>query len=175
MLFRSCSKHYRRWRTHGDPRGGGRCYSAPEEAFAARTERRGECLVWTGSKDSGGYGHLKVNGAQTLAHRYAWERENGPVPDGMMIDHICHKRTCVNVDHLRLATVAQNSANRSGARGFRKHNLPRGVYPSGPKYMARVKRLGVSYYLGTYTTPEEASAVAVRARHDLFGDFAGRN
>lgn len=171
-----CSKHYQRWQTHGDPRGGGPAhYSTPEESFAARTERRGECLIWTGAKASDGYGHLQVNGRTTQVHRYAWECENGPIPDGMVIDHICHNRTCVNVAHLRLATQHQNSSNRSGARGFRKHNLPRGVCPKGPKYMARVKRLGVSYYLGTYATPEEASAVAVRARHDLFGEFAGRN
>ena len=169
-----CSKHYMRWWTHGDPRGGGRCYSAPEEAFAARTERRGECLVWTGAKDGGGYGHLKVNGRLTKAHRYAYEEEYGPIPDGMEIDHICHNRACVNVDHLRLATAAQNNANRSGARGFRKHNLPRGVYPNGTKYTAVVRRLGVSYCLGTYATPEEASTVAVRAREDLFGEFAGK-
>ena len=170
-----CSKHYKRWRRHGDPRGGGPAnYSTPEEAFAARTERRGRCLVWTGSKDSGGYGQLRVNGRVTKAHRYAWEEANGPIPDGMMIDHICHNRTCVNVEHLRLATRQQNNSNRAGVSGFRKHNLPRGVSPNGPNYMARVKRLGVSYYLGTYATPEEASAVAVRAREDLFGEFAGR-
>ena len=108
-------------------------------------------------------------------HRYAWEEAYGPIPDGMMIDHICHNRTCVDVDHLRLATVAQNSANRAGAHRFRKHNLPRGVYPHGPNYMARVEHLGVTHYFGTYATPEEASAVAVRARHDLFGEFAGRD
>ena len=170
-----CSKHYQRWRTHGDPRGGGHRYSTPEEAFVARTEHRGECLIWTGSKGGNGYGYLQVNGAQTLAHRYAYEEAYGPVPDGMVIDHICHNRTCVDVDHLRLATVAQNSANRAGAHRFRKRNLPRGVYPNGPNYMARVRYLGVSYYLGTYATPEEASAVAVRARHDLFGEFAGRD
>ena len=165
--------HYKRWRTHGDPRGGGRRYSTPEEAFAARTERRGECLIWTGAKDSDGYGLLQVNGRITGAHRYAWECENGQIPDWMVIDHICHNRTCVDVDHLRLATRHQNNSNRAGVSGFRKHNLPRGVCPNGPNYMARVGHLGVTYYLGTYATPEEASAVAVRARHDLFGEFAG--
>ena len=171
-----CSKHYRRWLTHGDPLGGGSArYSTPEEAFAARTERRGECLIWTGAKDSAGYGHLQVNGRVAKAHRYAWERVNGPIPDGMKIDHRDHcDHACCEPSHLRLATVAQNSANRAGVRGLRVHKLPRGVYPNGPNYMARVRRLGVSYYLGTYATPEEASAAAERARHELFGDFAGR-
>ena len=167
--------HYKRWRRHGDPRGGGRRYSTPEEAFAARTERRGECLIWTGAKDGDGYGHFQVNGRFTKVHRYAWECENGPIPDGMVIDHKDHcDHACCEPSHLRLATVAQNSANRAGVHGLRKHNLPRGVCPNGPNYMARVERLGVSYYLGTYATPEEASAVAVRARHDLFGEFAGK-
>lgn len=171
-----CNMHYTRWRRHGDTRGGGPAhYSTPEEAFAARTERRGECLIWTGAKGGNGYGHLQVNGRFTKAHRYAWECENGPIPDGMKLDHQNHcDPACCEPSHLRLATVAQNSANRAGAHRFRKHNLPRGVYPKGPNYMAMVRRLGVSYYLGTYATPEESSAVAVRARHDLFGEFAGR-
>ena len=165
-----CSKHYWRWRRHGDPRGGGRRYSTPEEAFAARTERRGECLVWAGLKNGGGYGHLQVNGRITGAHRYAWERENGPIPDGMLIDHICHNRACVNVDHLRLATRQQNSSNRAGATAKSSTGV-RGVYPHGSRFRVEIQ----SRWYGIFDSIEEASAVAVRARHDLFGEFAGRD
>ena len=168
-----CGMHYMRWQTHGDPQGGGLRYSTPEEAFASRTERRGECLIWTGAKVSGGYGNLHVNGRNTAAHRYAWECENGPIPDGMLIDHICHNRACVNVDHLRLATHQQNNSNLAGARA-RSSTGVRGVYPRGSRFRVRIQSHGVTRSYGDFDTIEEASAVAVRAREDLFGEFAGR-
>lgn len=54
-----------------------RRYKTPEEAFAARTEWQGECLVWVGATTSAGYGHLTSGGKQTLVHRFAWERAKG--------------------------------------------------------------------------------------------------
>src|SRR5699024_7441838 len=127
-----CGMHWQRWQKHGDPLGGNERFATPEEAFLARTEPIvGEpgCIIWTGSLDGSGYGKLHVNGRTVKAHRWAWEREHGPIPKGMEVDHICWERSCVNTDHLRLATRAQNGANRSGARKGRRHDLPRGVTP----------------------------------------------
>jgi hypothetical protein len=48
-------------------------------------------------------------------HRYLWERELGPIPEGLTIDHFlynvgsCVGRTCVNVQHMRLVTQAENT------------------------------------------------------------------
>ena len=105
------------------------------------------------------------------AHRYAWEREHGPIPDGMFIDHACHAPACVLVEHLRLATPQQNSQNRRGATKGR--DLPRGVYRHGRRYQASVREGGVLHHLGTFGTVEEASAAAQAKRAILFGAFAG--
>ena len=168
-----CSMHYFRWHRHGDPLAT-LTYANPEEAFLARTEPLvwSGCIVWTGALGRGGYGMLHVNGRRVLAHRYAYEREHGPIPDGMFIDHMCFERACVNPEHLRLATRSQNSANRSGAT--RGRDLPRGVTPSGRGYKAEVRHNGQRHYLGTFDTPGEASAAAQAKRAILFGDFAGR-
>ena len=170
-----CSMHWQRWREHGDPLGGNERFATPEEAFLARTEPLlwSGCVVWTGGVDGGGYGRLRVNGRMVSAHRWAWEREHGPIPDGMFIDHTCWERSCVNPEHLRLATRSQNNAYLSGARSGRKHDLPRGVTPNRRGYSARVKHNGQSHYLGTFDTPEEASAAAETKRAILFGAFAG--
>ena len=170
-----CGKHHGRWKAHGDPQVGASRFATPEEAFLARTEPLvwSSCVVWTGHTDSSGYGRLRVNGRVVRAHRYAWECENGPIPDGMFIDHRCYERSCVNVDHLRLATHQQNSANRSGAHGDRKHDLPRGVYRHGRGYRVQITVGGVRHHLGTFSTPEEASAAAQTKRAILFGEFAG--
>ena len=172
IIRRMCTMHYQRWRTHGDPLAGRAYHTDPEESFAARVAWDGQHLTWIGATDRG-YGQLWVGGRMVKAHRFAWERENGSIPEGMVIDHTCHVRACVHADHLRLATVAQNNANRSGA--WTGRDLPRGVSRNraGNRYRACVRHNGRDHYLGTYFTPEEASAVAVAKRKELFGEYAG--
>lgn len=171
-----CGKHWQRWRKYGDPLAGGTWYATPEEAFTARTEPIvGDpgCLIWTGVTNSRGYGQLRVNGRMVLAHRFSWERVNGPIPADMVIDHTCWETSCVNPEHLRLATRSQNSAYLSGARPGRMHDLPRGVHRNGRGYQAQVCHNGQRHRLGTFDTPEEASAAAQTKRSLLFGEYAG--
>ena len=169
-----CKSHYGRWQRHGDPLGA--AYQGPEATFLEKTEPTvGDpgCLIWTGSLDGRGYGQLSVNGRVVKAHRWAWEREHGPIPDGLYVDHACWEPSCVNADHLRLATPQENQQNRSGAQKGRKHDLPRGVTRHGRGYMAAVQSGGQSHYLGTFSTPELASQAAQTKRAVLFGAFAG--
>lgn len=63
------------------------------------------CLVWTGA--SGGnavYGAISYKGKWTAVHRLAWELEHGPIPPGLVIDHVrargCIFKRCINVEHL---------------------------------------------------------------------------
>src|SRR5690625_1544433 len=111
---------------HGDPEKLVQ-FPTPEEAFQHRTKRVGDCLFWTGSKGNNGYGRIKVNGKLQETHRFSWERTNGPIPEDMFIDHICHNPPCVNVEHLRLATFAQNSSHLGGAKKGSKSGI-RNVY-----------------------------------------------
>lgn len=168
-----CSMHWQRNRKHGDPLALRR-HTDPEAAFLARTEPLvwSSCIVWTGALNGGGYGRIWIGGRYVGAHRYAWEREHGPVPDGMFLDHRCYERSCVNVDHLRLATPQENGANRSGAMPGR--SLPRGVYRNGRGYSAQVRHSGTLHHLGTFDTPEAASIAAQNKRALLYGEFAGR-
>ena len=168
-----CSMHWQRWREHGDPLGA--AYQGPEAAFLAKTEPLvGDpgCTIWTAATDRYGYGRMWIDGRHVGAHRYAWERVHVPIPDGMMIDHVCWEPSCVNVEHLRLATHAENSRYLSGVRKNGR-GLPRGVYRSGRGYRARVKHDGTQHWLGTFGTVEEASQAAETKRAILFGEFAG--
>lgn len=86
--------------------------SALPAAFADKV-RRTECLVWIGSTNSKGYGLVSVGaGKSALAHRLAFEAEYGPIPEGMVIDHLCRVRNCVNPMHLEAVTTGEN--NRRG-------------------------------------------------------------
>ena len=66
------------------------------------------CVVWTGGIRPDGYGYLYVDGKQKLAHRVAYEKEIGPIPDGLVIDHLCRTRACVNTQHMEPVTIGEN-------------------------------------------------------------------
>lgn len=71
------------------------------------------CHISPGMPTRKGYHFVTANGQQIATHRYVWERENGPIPAGMVIDHKCRNRACCNVKHLRIVTPRVNSIENS--------------------------------------------------------------
>jgi len=66
------------------------------------------CWLWDANTTRGGYGHFKVSGRMVYAHRLAYEKLVGPIPDGLSLDHLCRVPGCVNPDHLEPVTHAEN-------------------------------------------------------------------
>jgi len=65
------------------------------------------CWVWQRSLVMG-YGSLRIARKTYYAHRVYWERENGPIPEGLDLDHLCRVRACCNPAHTEPVTRAEN-------------------------------------------------------------------
>jgi hypothetical protein len=74
-----------------------------------RVLRLTKCVEWSGARSGDGYGAVYIDGKQRAAHRVAWEKAKGVIPDGMWILHRCDNPLCVNPDHLFLGTAKDNT------------------------------------------------------------------
>lgn len=128
-------------------------------------DRSGECWIWTGRVNERGYGlavpYKTSESTARRAHRRAWETVNGPIPEGLVIDHLCHTlpgcaggptcphRRCVRPDHMALTTPQENlkRGNKAGRKPqkFCKHGhefTPENTYlhPRGYKACIMCRR-----------------------------------
>jgi len=89
-----------------------------------------QCWPWIGAiRGTTGYGQLTEYAdkqRKTLSsHRLAWEFVFGPIPQGLLVRHMCHNRLCCNPSHLLLGTAKDNfddkiRSNRAGNSVMRR-------------------------------------------------------
>jgi|GEM_PF-3487212 len=72
-------------------------------------EGESPCWNWQGITHQQGYGIFNIVGAACRAHRFAYTRLVGPIPDGLTLDHLCLNKRCVNPAHLEPVTLSENS------------------------------------------------------------------
>lgn len=83
-----------------------------------------ECWEWTGSRRHDGYGQLRHGGVGAplqRAHRVVYELFVEPVPDDLVLDHLCRNRGCVNPDHLEVVTIGENVRRGIPANSHKTH------------------------------------------------------
>lgn len=76
-----------------------------------RVEDRGhstECWIWQGFEHPRGYGLVTMNGRSVSVHRAYYREYVGPIPTGLVLDHLCRVKLCVNPDHLEAVTQTEN-------------------------------------------------------------------
>ncbi len=79
------------------------------------------CWLWSACRNPSGYGLINVDRKSRLAHRESYVASGRVIPDGLDLDHTCHKndgscvggnaclhRRCINPDHLEPVTNAEN-------------------------------------------------------------------
>jgi hypothetical protein len=134
---------------------------------------RPSCRIRLGAKagcvNSYGYVVVGYKGKHHQAHRIIWEMHNGCIPTGLQIDHINRVRNDNRIDNLRLATAQENMRN-SDSKGF--YFEDRTKYGRKCRFKSAIYVDGKCYILGYHDNMLDARAAYLRARKELFGEFA---
>lgn len=105
------------------------------------------CWIWTGCVGEDGYGRIAFEGRTQVAHRVSYAALVGPIPDGLVLDHLCRNRACCNPEHLEPVTNAENILRGIGpsAQHAMKTRCPAG-HPYTPEntYLYRGMRYCVT-------------------------------
>jgi hypothetical protein len=72
-----------------------------------------------------GYRQAKVGRKHNKLHRLIYEHLRGPIPEGLVLDHLCRNTGCCNPDHLEPVTNSEN-ASRGGRPRPKPTHCPRG-------------------------------------------------
>ena len=160
-----CGSHYKRIRKYGTLEDQTPTF---EQRFWSKVDKSGDCWTWTARTSDAGYGTTSIDGAPRYAHRTAFEMANGPIPEGMFIDHMCHTRACVKPEHLRIVTNKQNLENMAGAKSTSKSGV-RGVYRRDyGKWQVQVTHNRHVHNGGTFNELADAEAAAIALRNRLY-------
>jgi hypothetical protein len=152
-----CNAHYQRQQKYGDPLAAQPLLrkttadspSAIELFRSFLVEDPSGCWNWTGTMTPQGYGRFNYGGKAHFTHRWAYETLVRPIPEGLVLDHLCRNRRCCNPAHLDVVTH-QTNLWRGMAPSFitartnvckRGHELSEdNVYRQGPDRTGRVCR-----------------------------------
>jgi len=92
------------------------------DRFWAKVNKTDSCWLWTGYCNPKGYGRFTENYNPIFAHRWSYEKFIGPIPEGLVIDHLCEVKNCVNPEHLEPVTNKINlNRGKVGQKNAARH------------------------------------------------------
>ncbi|MGW4028204.1 HNH endonuclease signature motif containing protein [Streptomyces sp. NPDC004838] len=125
------------------------------------------CWTWTAAIAPDGYGRFWDGRQMAMAHRIAFELMQAPIPEGLVLDHLCRTTTCVNPWHLEpvahQVNVARghfpNSAKTTCPQGHLYSDANTYVSPHGRRNCRTCKRSKDArlYAAKKHTTKEKQS------------------
>jgi hypothetical protein len=134
------------------------------------------CWLWAGNVSKKGYGQFWWESHQQYAHRVALKSIAGAIPKSGQVDHRCGVRSCVNPEHLRVATGTENcraahttrkgSSRFVGVSWYRR----RGIWAAH----GCIEK-GKSVCLGYFASEVEAARAYDAFARAHYGEFARTN
>lgn len=109
-----CRSHYMQWWRGLIPAADPNPAVVLTDRFWSKVDKTGEHWLWTAGTFGGRYGQFWDGEHNRLAHRVAYELENGELTEGLVIDHVCRVTLCVRPSHLELVTISENTARGVG-------------------------------------------------------------
>lgn len=106
------------------PAGEGRLRFGKYEFTYGRPARQpegqdlGECFLFEGPVNFGGYGRIKVDGRMVVVHRVIYQLTRGGLSAKRQLDHLCGNPRCCNPSHLE-SVLPREHVRRT--RGNRAH------------------------------------------------------
>lgn len=91
------------------------------------------CWVWIAASNGIGYGKFWMNEKLVMAHRASYELYIDTIPDGLVIDHLCGNRSCVNPYHLEAVTQQENIHRSSITKKLCEHGVGHTICQNGCK------------------------------------------
>ena len=146
-----------------------------ESRFWAKVDKNGPngCWVWVAAKMSNGYGVFGIDGNRTcLAHRFSFESAQGKIPEGIVLDHVCHNRSCVNPSHLRTCSLAENGKNQNLREGSKSGFKGVSWHSGAGRWRATVTIAHKQVHLGFFDDPALAHLAYCEAADRFHGTFA---
>ena len=107
-----------------------------KERIFSKIIKQDKCWKWMGMKSVEGYGQIYFHGKVVRTHRLLYEIVRGNISHGMVLDHVCENKWCVNPDHLEEVTRVENMT--------RYHDRMKGSkrqYKTGNRYDPKTRQL----------------------------------
>ena len=109
------------------------------------------------------YPRKKINGKMHYVHRLLWEEAHGPIPEGMVIDHINGDPNDNRLENLRCVTRGQNKQNSTTQKGYYWDSRD-------GKWRAQFKHNKKLYSLGLYDKEEDARQAYLDKYKEILGE-----
>ena len=143
-------------------------YNADTGVFLwKQNKKRAKAGDVAGTAHLRGYWQITVDRQPYLAHRLVWLFVYGRLPEAHLdIDHVNGDRRDNRLCNLREVTRSQNMQNQRKARGNSSTGFL-GVLKNHKRFASHIRADGVTHYLGTFDTAEEAHAHYLKAKSRL--------